>query len=72
MKKVWMLFDRGYAYPLTSRDDEGKKIILIQVRKFDTKIFNSCDAIRLLVLIVSTLMEEEETQITGKSTILEH
>lgn len=72
MEKVWMLFDRGYAYPLTSRDDEGKKIILIQVRKFDTKIFNSCDAIRLLVLIVSTLMEEEETQITGISSISDY
>jgi hypothetical protein len=71
MEKVWKLFDRGYAYPLIERDNEGKKIILIQVRKFDTKIFNSCDAIRLLVLIVSTLMEEEETQITGKTRQLE-
>lgn len=65
MEKVWSLYDSGYAYPLKSRDHEGKKVIFIQIKRFDTKRFNSCDAIRLLVLIVSTLMEEEETQITG-------
>lgn len=64
--RVWNLFESGFAYPLVSRDYEGKKIIFIQVKKFDTQKFNSDDAIRLFILIVSTLMEEEETQIAGE------
>ncbi|CRK88987.1 CLUMA_CG002595, isoform A [Clunio marinus] len=69
LKKVWQLYDLGYAYPLMERDEEGKRIIFVQARKFDTKIFNSTDAIRLLGLIVLVLLEEEETQIAGISTI---
>lgn len=69
MTKLWELFDTGYAYPLTDRDDEGKKIIFIQARKFDTQKFTSVDAIRLIGLIVAILMEEDETQISGISTI---
>jgi hypothetical protein len=69
MERVWQLFDRGYAYPLMSRDSDGKRIIFIQVRKFDTNTFTSCDAVRLLSLIVATLIEEEETQIAGISSI---
>lgn len=68
-KKLWELFDSGYAFPLIERDDEGKRIIFVQARKFDTEKFTSTDAIRLLVVIVMTLMEEEETQIAGISTI---
>ena len=72
MKRVWELFDCGYAFPLLDRDDEHKKIIFIQVRRFDTQKFNSCDAIRLLAVLVSTLMEEEETQISGISSISDY
>jgi hypothetical protein len=72
MDRVWQLFDRGYAYPLISRDDDGKRIIFIQVRKFDTNYFNSCDAVRLLSLLIATLIEEEETQIAGISSISDY
>ncbi|KAG5671395.1 hypothetical protein PVAND_001593 [Polypedilum vanderplanki] len=72
MERVWQLFDRGYAFPLISRDNDGKRIIFIQVRKFDTNIFNSHDAVRLLSLIVATLIEEEETQIAGISSISDY
>lgn len=72
MNRVWELFNCGYAFPLLDRDNEHKKIIFIQVRKFDTTKFNSCDAIRLLALIVGTLMEEEETQIAGLSSISDY
>lgn len=72
MKRVWKLFETGYAFPLVDRDHEYKKIIFIQVRKFDTTRFTSCDAIRLLALIVGTLMEEEETQIAGISSISDY
>jgi hypothetical protein len=69
MVRLWELFDLGFAYPLSGRDDEGKRIIFVQTRKFDTTKFNSTDAIRLLAFIVATLMEEEETQISGISTV---
>lgn len=69
MHILWELFDTGYAYPLLERDDEGKKIIFIQARKFNTQRFTSVDAIKLIGLIVAILMEEEETQISGISTI---
>lgn len=69
INRLWELFDSGYAFPLMERDDEGKRIIFVQTRKFDTGKFTSADAIRLLGLIVMTLMEEEETQIAGISTI---
>lgn len=69
LKKVWELFECGYAYPLMERDDEGKRIILVKANRFDAKKFTSADAIRLLTIIVMTLMESEETQIAGISTI---
>lgn len=72
MNRVWNLFESGFAFPLIQRDPEHKKIIFIQVRKFDTTRFASCDAIRLLALIVATLMEEEETQISGLSSISDY
>lgn len=69
MERLWELFETGYAFPLIDRDSEGKKIIFVQARNFNTEKFTSADAIRLLCLIVMTLMEEEETQIAGISTI---
>lgn len=69
MQILWDLYDTGYAYPLLERDEEGKKIIFIQARKFDSERFSSVDAIRLIGLIVAILMEEEETQISGLATI---
>lgn len=69
MQRLWQLYESGYAYPLMERDDEGKRIIFIQAKKFDTEKFSSSDAVRLMGVIVMTLMEEEETQICGISTI---
>jgi hypothetical protein len=69
LTKVWELFECGYAYPLVERDDEGKRIIMVQAKRFDTKKFTSSDAIRLLAIIAMTLMESEETQIAGISII---
>lgn len=51
------------------RDDEGKRIIFVQAKKFDTERFTSSDAVRLMGMIAMTLMEEEETQICGITTI---
>lgn len=69
MARLWKLFDSGFAFPLKERDDEGKRIIFVQAARFDFHEFTSSDAVRLMGLIVMTLMEEEETQVSGISTI---
>lgn len=71
ISKLWNLYETGAAYPLTQRDHEGRRIIFIQTRKMDPKIFSSTDAIRLLTWIVRVILEEEETQISGIITIID-
>lgn len=72
MEKMFKLFDIGYCYPLLGRDDEGRKIILIQTGRLDVDVFSTHDAVRLLIYIVTALLEEEETQIAGIMFILNH
>lgn len=40
------LYKTGYIYPLRDRDEEGRKIIFIQLKKLDPEQFTSADAIR--------------------------
>lgn len=44
--KMMDLFHTGYIYPLRDRDEEGRKIIFIQLRRLDPDQFTSADAIR--------------------------
>lgn len=66
------LYKTGYIYPLTERDEQGTKIVLIQLRRIDPEQFSSADAIRLSSVISAALLEEEETQIAGFTTIIDH
>jgi hypothetical protein len=45
-EKMMELYRTGYIYPLAERDEEGRKIIFIQLRKLDPDYFTSADAIR--------------------------
>jgi CRAL/TRIO domain len=65
------LFEAGYCCPSTERDSEGRKIVMFITRKWDTDIFATGDAIRLLIYVLSVLLEEEETQISGISCIFD-
>lgn len=70
--KMIELFYAGYACPLAERDEEGRRIIFIRVKNLDPSRFTSGDAIRLTSVISAALMEEEETQIAGISSIIDH
>lgn len=71
-KRMIELFNTGYAFPLAERDEEGRKIIFIQLKNIDANYFTSADAIRLTSVISAALMEEEETQIAGIVSIVDH
>jgi CRAL/TRIO domain len=66
------LFDAGYCCPLSERDSEGRKIVMFITRNWDTDTFTTGDAIRLLIYVLSVLLEEEETQISGISCVFDH
>ncbi|CAH1711245.1 unnamed protein product [Chironomus riparius] len=70
--KMMDLYQNGYIYPLRDRDEEGRKVIFIQLSKLDPERFTSADAIRLSAVVSTALLEEEETQIAGTATIIDH
>lgn len=72
LDRALKLFDTGYCYPLSGRDEEGRRIILVQTRKLDPDQFDSYDATRLLCYVVTVLLEEEETQIAGVIFVFDH
>lgn len=45
---------------------------MIQAQKLDPKIYTFADILRLVTLIAQTLLEEEETQISGVVVILDY
>jgi CRAL/TRIO domain len=69
--KFWDLFDTGFAYPLIERDEEGRRVMLLQGCKIDPKQHTFADIIRLVTYIAQTLLEEEETQIAGVCVIVD-
>jgi alpha-tocopherol transfer protein len=70
--KAMELFEAGYAYPLSERDGQGRRVVLCQSWRLNLNQFTTQDAIRLILHIVSILMLEEETQISGMVFILNH
>jgi hypothetical protein len=45
-EKMMELYRRGYVYPLAERDDQGRRLIYIQLKRLDPDYFTSEDAIR--------------------------
>lgn len=72
ISRLWMLYETGVAYPLTERDSEGRRIIFIQPRRVDPKVFSFADGVLLVTWIAKAILEEEETQIAGLVTIIDH
>lgn len=70
--KMRELYSTGYIYPLLERDEEGRRIVLVQVRKMDPAKYNSGDIIRLAALVSTTIMEEYETQVAGFISIIDY
>lgn len=45
-EQMMKLYKAGYVYPLRERDEEGRKLIFIQLQRLDPDCFTSADAIR--------------------------
>lgn len=45
-EKMMELYREGYIYPLAERDEDGKRIIFIQLKRLDPDRFTSADAMR--------------------------
>lgn len=71
ISRLWSLYATGIAYPLMQRDEEGRRIIFVQTRKMDPKLYTLTDAIHLMTWIAKVILEEEETQIAGIVTIID-
>lgn len=57
--------DTGYLKLLKNRSPEGQKIVLQQIRTFDTAKYPEVDAVKCTVLSILIALLEEETQIAG-------
>lgn len=44
--KMMELYRTGYVYPLAERDEDGRKLIFIQLKRLNPDYFTSADAIR--------------------------
>lgn len=71
IKKIMKMFATGCCYPLSGRDEEGRKFVLVQTKKWDAEVYTFNDFIRLLLYIHVVLLEEEETQIAGIGIIVD-
>lgn len=62
----------GALYPLAERDSKGRQILFFNQPQIDPEIFTSDDVFHLFFTIATTLLLEEETQISGLSFVLNH
>lgn len=65
------IFNDGCFYP-TERDENGRRIIIIQCAKFNLERFAVFDCMKLIIAVNSVLLEEEETQIAGVVTVVDY
>jgi len=65
VENVRKLFITGYCYPFAERDEQGRRIVLVQSKRLDINVHSVMDAIRVFIFVNAVLIEEEETQIAG-------
>jgi hypothetical protein len=70
--RVCDLYNESLIVPLTQRDEDGARIILIQSSKVNPKKYTFDDMVKLSSLVIFTLLEEEETQVGGFVYIFDH
>jgi hypothetical protein len=70
--KCLELYDSGYFYPLPERDEDGRKVVVLNVARRDVDKFGAVEAIQCVSYVLTTLLEEPENQISGFSVILDH
>lgn len=65
LENIMKMFHTGFCYPLSERDEEGRRIVFVQTKKFNPEDYSAIDSMRLFSYIMTVLLEEEETQIAG-------
>jgi hypothetical protein len=70
--RAMKIFRSGYCYPLSGRDAEGCRVVLVQTKRLDLDHYTVFDGIRLSIFVMAALIEEEETQIAGVKVIYDH
>lgn len=58
-----------YLVQLPERDSEGRRVIFSVAAKFDPYKYTSAQMARVHSIVVESLMDDEENQITGTDTI---
>jgi CRAL/TRIO domain len=58
-------FESGYIFPLKERDQDGRRVIMVRAGVFNTKKFTADDLYHIIMLVVFTVLEEPETQVSG-------
>jgi hypothetical protein len=71
-KRALEIFKTGYCYPLSGRDHEGCRIVLINTKRLNMDEWSVFDGMRLSMFVLAVLVEEEETQICGIKLIYDH
>lgn len=59
------VFKDRSCYPLSGRDEDGCKIVLVRMGQMDLKANTTYDYMRLFCYTLTVLLQEEETQIAG-------
>lgn len=57
---------------LPERDSEGRRVIFSVAAKFDPYKYTSAQMARVHSIVVESLMDDEENQITGTATDTSH
>ncbi|KAG5675997.1 hypothetical protein PVAND_005852 [Polypedilum vanderplanki] len=64
-ERIMELYECGFIFPLKERDENGCRVIMIQASKLDTNKFTMADVLKIINFVIFTLLEEDETQISG-------
>lgn len=72
LKRCTELIKIGYVYPLICHGGEGQKIVLMNHSRFDVEKYSNCEVFPLLYHGLSTLLENEKTQVGGIDFVLNY
>lgn len=71
IEEAKQMIDDHVVYPLRSKDHEGRSVIIFSFGKRNTERFSSAEMIRLWIIIVSAMLDEEILQLAGVICILD-
>lgn len=69
MVEIKEMMKSGCICPFSGRNADGSKTVLFSYRRWNAEKFSALDFVVLIVYIVTTVLKEEETQISGVSLV---